>query len=213
MTIFNHKSNTQSKSCMLSRTLGFTLVEMMVSLSIFALVTTLVLVRNADFNSSILFSNLAYEIALSIREMQTYGITVKSAPSGGSFAFQKGYGAYFDKVASGSSNVYSFVQFVDTDNNRVYDLAVDEKLATLKLKPGYSIVGLKANSVGVDSIAISFVRPEPKAIITANNGALPNINQAVIMIRAPGSGDIKKCVVVNIAGQISVQDFGSSLCI
>ncbi len=197
-----------------AKSLGFTLVEMMVSLSIFAIITGIVLIRNNDFNSGILFSNLVYEIALSIREMQTYGISVKASDTG---TFGNGYGVYFNKISDTGTNTYSFTQFIDIKpiNTQApdgkYVAPPDEKILKFKLKPGNTIFGLYVNdlSTPVDDLSITYVRPEPNAIITANNGVKTSdsITKAFIIIKSPGTTDaVYKCIVVTSVGQISVQN-------
>ncbi len=199
-----------------AKSLGFTLVEMMVSLSIFAIITGIVLIRNNDFNSGILFSNLVYEIALSIREMQTYGISVKAYQQNTTQSFGNGYGVYFDKVLDTTTNAYSFTQFIDvksgtTPPDEKYAIPPDEKILKFKLKPGNTIFGLYVNDFSnpVNDLSITYVRPEPNAIITANNGVKTSdsITKAFIIIKSPGTTDaVYKCIVVTSVGQISVQN-------
>ena len=198
-----------------AKSLGFTLVEMMVSLSIFAIITGIVLIRNNDFNSGILFSNLVYEIALSIREMQTYGISVKASDTG---TFGNGYGVYFNKISDTGTNTYSFTQFIDIKPNNTqapdgkYVAPTDEKISKFKLKPGNTIAGLYVNdTTSVTDLSITYVRPEPNAIITANNDSgmviSTGITKAFIIIKSPGTTDaVYKCIVVTSVGQISVQN-------
>ena len=57
---------------------GFTLIEMMVSVGIFALITTLIMVSGRSFGGSVLLTNLAYDVALSVRRAQTFGINVRA---------------------------------------------------------------------------------------------------------------------------------------
>lgn len=198
---------------MKNKTLGFTLVEMLVSISIFAIVTAVVLIRNNEFNSGILFSNLVYEIALSIREMQTYGITVRASDLG---RFDNGYGVYFNISDTEKS---SFIQFTDIPDgaglrNQIYDTAnSNEKLFKLNLKPGNFICKICLNDLcasSVDNVSISFIRPEPDAVIKSTDPLAPTtINKAVVMIRAPGTENIQKSIVVTSVGQISVENGGS----
>lgn len=191
------------------KSLGFTLVELMVSISIFAVITAVVLIRNNEFNSGILFSNLVYEIALSIREMQTYGITVRASDAG---TFKNGYGVYFDTVNTPNS----FVQFIDQEpGDRLY--SESEKLTRFNLKPGNSIEKLCDLTSGscspVSSLAITFMRPEPDARITYSGYSGAPITKAGIVIKSPGTTDVvRKCIVVTGVGQISVQNYNGVSC-
>jgi prepilin-type N-terminal cleavage/methylation domain-containing protein len=215
MLFFKTKTTQISKI----KSLGFTLVEMLVSISIFAIITAVVLIRNNEFNSGILFSNLVYEIALSIREMQTYGITVRASDTG-TFQFQNGYGVYFNKISFPNS----FLQFTDIrplsgiDPSGMYEsLPTDEKLFKFNLKPGnliYKLCDMSTNSCShVSDLSITYMRPEPNAkIVTSGNPGSP-LTKASIIIKSPGDTDaVYKCIFVTSVGQISVQNPNGTTC-
>ena len=79
---------------------GFTLIELLVTISIFIIVTSVAVFNNNQFNSSILLTDLGYQIALSVRQAQVYGITVKAPAScvvgSSSCSFTSGYGIDFN---------------------------------------------------------------------------------------------------------------------
>ena len=83
---------------------GFTLVELLVTISIFVILTGIVLFNNSKFNSTILLTNLAYDTALTVRQAQNYGINIKEF-SLGQF---KPYGVHFNM-----SSPTSFILFAD----------------------------------------------------------------------------------------------------
>src|SRR3989344_6847475 len=74
---------------------AFTLVELVVVLAIFTLISSVVLANHSRFNGSVLLGSLAYDIALSIREAQVYGLSVKQHTVAGVGQFQIGYGIHF----------------------------------------------------------------------------------------------------------------------
>jgi len=84
---------------------GFTLVEMLVVLAIIAIVTSISLFGQSTFNRSILLTDTAYEIALSLRDMQSRGLSSRSF--GG--VANAGYGGRFTAATPSS-----FVLFADT---------------------------------------------------------------------------------------------------
>ncbi len=94
---------------------GMTIVELLVAIVIFAVISGVVLFNYGDFNSSLTIQNLADDIALTIRRAQSYAIGVR----GSSGAFDLGYGVHFrvfeydpvspDELYSGSNK--SFVLF------------------------------------------------------------------------------------------------------
>ncbi len=87
------------------RASGFSLVEMMVVLAIISVVTSIALLGQGEFNRSILLTDTAYTVALSLREMQTYGLSSRKFN-----AIQNaGYGAYVSATTPGS-----YVLFADT---------------------------------------------------------------------------------------------------
>lgn len=71
---------------------GFGLIELMVSIGVMVLVTSIVLVRQSTFNSAVLLENQAYEIAFDIRETQLRAV---SAQGGVDADFRTQYGVTF----------------------------------------------------------------------------------------------------------------------
>lgn len=57
---------------------GVTLIELIVVIGIFAVVSSVLMFNYSDFNSNISIRNLAQEVALSIRKAQTYATSVQS---------------------------------------------------------------------------------------------------------------------------------------
>ena len=157
---------------------GFTLIELLVVTAIIVIVTSLVLINNNRFGGAVLLQNLAYDMALSVREAQVYGISVLSF--GGEFDF--GYGMHFD------TNSQTYILFADAlVQNGLYDCPnpglqgfvrtrrVDGHAAQL---PRRKIVRSAASSMDaclsnpdlwVSKLDILFKRPEPDACISAND--------------------------------------------
>lgn len=92
---------------------GFTLVELLVTITVFVIVTGVVLVNSNKFDSSILLHDFAYDVALTVKEAQSYGVNVKENISG---TFNTAYGVYFDTTQS----ITNFVLFNDTGNATAY---------------------------------------------------------------------------------------------
>src|SRR3989338_7579467 len=74
--------NLQPTTYHLQPNRGFTLVELLVTLSLFVVLTTIVLFSQSKFNGSILLTNLAYDVAITVRQAQTYGVNVRETSSG-----------------------------------------------------------------------------------------------------------------------------------
>ncbi len=99
-------------------TTGFTLVEMLVSVFIITLIMATVLFNYSSFNDRLALSSAAQELAIAIRQAQTYGLTVKEAKATTGL-FDKAYGIYFDSTSAG--NLYKdYYLFVDLNGDNKY---------------------------------------------------------------------------------------------
>jgi prepilin-type N-terminal cleavage/methylation domain-containing protein len=184
---------------------GFTLVELLVVIGIFAVISTVILFKNTEFNAQIILSNLAYDVALSIREAQVYGLSVReAAPGSGSFDYA--YGAHFSIDA-----LDTYYLFIDTDeNDRMTN--VSEAINTYRLKNGFVIARFCGGNGGGETcsddqvapltgLSIVFRRPDPEAIITDTVGA--QYGTAEIFLHAPDGTE--RGISVQSSGQISVE--------
>ncbi len=180
---------------------GLTLIELLVVMGIFSVISLVVLANHSRFNSSVLLGSLAYDIALSIREAQVYGLSVKEYGSN----FQVGYGLRF---ASASS--YTF--FADTNANKRYDSGVDSIVQTFSVGRGHTIqsfCGITSAGVeecsnsasnAIDHLDIVFFRPDPDALFSSNSSTL--YSRGKVVVTSP-SGETRTISVVS-TGQISV---------
>lgn len=188
------------------RASGFTLVELLVVTGIMALISGLILANNSRFGGVAQLQNLAYDIALSIREAQIYGISVARFNN----IYAPAYGMHFD-----SANPNSYVLFADvlSPQNGVYDCpspgTVECELVRLStIQSGYGIDSLCATApggneaCGLSSLDISFERPEPDAYIRA--GEISGISESARILLSSPRGD-EKSITVEVNGQISVQ--------
>lgn len=94
---------------------GFTLVEMIVVLAIITLLTLVALVSQNSFNRSILLTNSAYTIALSIRQAQSLGLSSRQyVPTSGLGVRNAGYGISI----FGTTPLYTYPIFADIGGAR-----------------------------------------------------------------------------------------------
>ncbi len=84
---------------------GFTLVEMLIVLAIIGVITTITLSSQSAFNKTLILTNTAYDIGLTIRSAQTYGIGGRAEGN----TSNVGYGIDFD-----IGKPKSFILFADT---------------------------------------------------------------------------------------------------
>lgn len=189
-------------------TRGFTLVEVLVTISIFMVITGIILTRYKDFSGGIVLSNLAYEIAITIRQAQVYGVAVKNASG-----FNYPYGVHFSNTFGNS-----FVLFADVDlPSNGYD-DTSEIIETLTTRQGNTIDNFCAVTVSditkcstditspLSSLDITFLRPDPDAKFRTYIGAVTDTNykEATITVKSPKTEKIK-IIKVRSTGQISVE--------
>jgi prepilin-type N-terminal cleavage/methylation domain-containing protein len=186
---------------------GFTLVELLVTISIFVVMTSILLIKYGNFSQGTLLTNLAYDVALTIRTAQTYGVSVQGQTSGGIPDFTYAYGVHFDKSTGSNQQI---ILFVDLDKNGVYDTG--ETVSVYNIKRGAKIAGFCVSITGICSaidsninyVDISFLRPNPDAGICYNE---INCNQQYLKIFVQSGDDNSvRSVTIRRTGQISIDD-------
>jgi len=159
---------------------GVTLVELMVVIVIFVIISGVVIFNYGQFRSSSSIQNLADDIALSIRKAQSYAIGVRGSGS----IFDIGYGVHFTLNSEteffyGSNKL--FILFADVEKNDTYDyngkseceeptkkneclealsITSADKISAIILYDGENKVVLD----GKDTVDIVFNRPNPEPI-------------------------------------------------
>ncbi len=182
---------------------GFTILELVVSISIFAMMTALVLSKYGKFNQGVLLTNLAYDVALSIRNAQSYGLSVKSSDRSAN-DFDEPYGVHFDMYSR-----EKFIFFVGSMDKLYYDNQTTQSLSTTQIKRGSSISNLcvvnssNGSCDNVINLDIIFKRPDPSAIIVESKADSKVYSRAEITVSA--SDKTTKKIIVNSTGQISVK--------
>lgn len=181
--------NNQQLTTNVSR--GFTLMEMVVTVGIFALISTVVIVRNAQFDNETLLQNLAFDIALSVRQAQQFGVNVRAAEG----VFSGSYGIHFD--------AQSPTYFMFTDINEDGRYQSDELLETFTLGRGATIGEIcdPTSKTGCDheGLDVVFRRPDPDAVI--NNGEMSQATVELVSARGDGS----RIISIESTGQISIK--------
>ena len=56
---------------------GFTLIELIVTVAIFIFMTALVVANYGSFNDGTLLTSMSYDVALALRDAQSYGLNVQ----------------------------------------------------------------------------------------------------------------------------------------
>jgi prepilin-type N-terminal cleavage/methylation domain-containing protein len=205
---------------------GFTLVELLVTITIFVLLTGVVLFSQSKFNSTILLTNLAYDTALTIRQAQTYGINIKEFNTGSQGQFVP-YGVHFDLTAPASFILFANLDydFANETDDGIYDrISINPGISLAScqtengcvnrysIKRGNTISDLCVDKTGTTdgdcstptSLDIVFKRPNPDAFIRINNGGT-TYNDATIVLKGADGVSIRK-VFVQSNGLIEIKN-------
>ncbi len=196
---------------------GFTLVELLITIVIFVMLTGVVLFNQNKFDSTILLKNLAYDIALTIRQAQTYGVNVRESQQTGTFS---SYGVFlnlnednkkiiFFSDIKGNGEGDEDGKFSDSDMTCSSNNIESECMQKYSLKRGNYIsracAGDSAGScLDVDGVlTLLFKRPNPDAYIYKDDD---NVSKKYSEIEiSSGDNSSKISVVVTGVGQIYVK--------
>lgn len=206
---------------------GVTIIELLVVISIFMVISSITVFSYGKFNSSLSIQNLSDDIALSVRRAQGYAIGVRSANN----AFDIGYGIHLtanpntSDLANGSSK--SFVLFADVAGgiNKVYNHATsgcpatptasNECLEILSIKSADKISEIYYNDTNLiaptSSIDLLFKRPSPEPTFCyrvggGNSCDSTSISNIKIRISSDADPSVYKIVTISNNGQISVSN-------
>ena len=183
-------------------TAGFSLLELMVVIGIMGIIASVSLFNYSSFNSELALTNLAYEIALTVREAQIFGGSVKVSGTGSGGSFDLAYGVYFDK-----SLPNQFISFIDRNENMKYDAG--EETSKHSLSRGNTIAEIcrikqsdNLNQCGENFAHVTFLRPSLDARIELNNQN-PPFKGVVVTLKAPDGKT--RAIGIQKTGQISVE--------
>ena len=192
---------------------AFSLIELLVSISIVTMITTIVMFGYTNFNDTLGVTSAAQEIAVAIRQAQTYGLDVRETKVGaGLFSFA--YGIYFDPTNSPSD----YYIFVDTNSNKKYDVGsgcgsgATECIERMTLRNNVRVSSICDSvscppSVTTKKLDVTFLRPNTDANVyfTDNTGVI--VSGPVSLGRVKLISPKGKIVTITVesTGQISVQ--------
>jgi prepilin-type N-terminal cleavage/methylation domain-containing protein len=195
---------------------AFTMLELLTVIAIVGVLTFMVLGNYNAFGGQTILRALAYDMALSLREAQTFGVSVRRSEAS---TFSSGYGIHYD-----TSNATVYTLFADSyvqssgvsvaassaGGDGLY-LDPREEVRLYRIGNGYKIKQLCVTTssevcypVGggtPHTLDILFRRPEPDAQIRLDGGS--PVRSARIELTSP-RGNLRS-IVVEITGQISVQ--------
>jgi prepilin-type N-terminal cleavage/methylation domain-containing protein len=208
------KPHTHTRRC---HKAGFTVIELMVTVSIVVLVTGIIMLQYSSFNSSVLLRSQAYLTGFDVREAQSLAVGIRGRGS----EFREEYGIYFSLA---SPNTYLLFQDNDSlgEHTPVRYNQGEEVGVPYTVDPRFRLVNICAtNATGracayddpsttnesidasLQEMTISYRRPDFDAAFYSPSRS--NITAVDIIIAADQSAQIQRKVVVYSTGQVSVQ--------
>ena len=173
---------------------GFTLLEVLVTLSIVVIVASLIFANYPKFKEGISLKKTSQEIALTIREAQNYALSVKEFK--GEY---ESYGVHFE----GLNPTTSYILFSDLDGDNKYD-SPGEKVKEFIIQTNDKITDLCGYDTGYvcdqNYLDIIFTRPSP--VITLKSD-IKDYSGVKIVITSPRNKE--KSVIVWMSGQVSIE--------
>lgn len=207
-------------------TRGFTVTEVLVVFFIMTSILAVILPDYFAFGEKNDLTNLAAEVALTIREAQVYGLSSREVDTTGGgpnpTTFDAPFGVYAELLTPAS-----LIFFSDKNNSGSYDASPPcgsgssnaECIKQFALKDGFSITDICTNwsdpttrrcaADGVFFAAVTFKRPNPDGNIRRNDlnfSTLDPIAYSELRIRISSPSGASKYVNVTTTGQISVSD-------
>lgn len=176
---------------------GFGLIELLVTISIMLLVTSVILARHSSFNSAILLRNQAYSVAFSVREAQQQAVSVVGSEAN----FRVAYGVHFAQAQR------EYPTFRDANANDFYDSVGDPVMMPGRLDQRFEIRRILVGNVATTNpLSVTFVRPNFDARFKESaSGALSNVDEVEIVIGLVGSATAERSVIITSTGQITVK--------
>ena len=178
---------------------GFTLLELIVSITIIAMVTGLFLANYSSANRRTDLTMTAQKLVADVRLAQSYALGLAKYGGSGSLNIPPGgWGVHFDLQNYGS-NKYNI--FADDNANTIYDGGeADERYGAQVV---YLPTNITIQSISIGSkVDITFLPPDP--ITTINNGAATSTSVDIVL--KDNKTNSIKTVRVNFLGLVEVID-------
>jgi prepilin-type N-terminal cleavage/methylation domain-containing protein len=189
---------------------GFTLIEIMVSLTIMALISGLVFVDFRSSNQDLALERSARKLAQDVRRTAELAIQTGQVFSCASPRLPSGYGIFFNQAAGGNTFYIIYGNCAQTTEKKEgYDGgSFDKIIETVTLeKPVQieSVDGTLQNSQPLDndSWSVLFVPPDPQAVLCKNDSCSGNnelLGDATITLSLVGDISKTKIIQVNEVG-------------
>lgn len=173
---------------------GFTLIEMLVVLAIIIVLMSIVFSGQLNFNRTLSLNNAAYDIALTLRQAESYGLS--SQAFGG--VNNPGYGVYFQNTTPTSyiffSDIYPAVSSGAQPDARpgdgIYEASpLNENVQTYSLNNGFTLSAFCVYSTGsgrvcttgsLTALSVTFSRPNALTTIKGKTASWATYTNACV---------------------------------
>lgn len=180
---------------------GFTLIEMLVVISIVIIFPAIVISNFAGIKLQFALSRTSHQFAQDLRRVQD--TAVSSVPYKDSFGVQQsvdGYGMYVDLTGQGNKK---YILYADKKpGNKQYD-ATDYIVETVDFgvsEPG--VIIKQIDGVFGDNVSINFTPPNPDTTITQLNEGGSTVD---VIFSLESDLEITKTVSVNTSGLVEIK--------
>ncbi len=209
---------------------GVTLIEMLIVLAIFSLVSSILLFNYSDFRTNVSLRNLSQEVALAVRKAQTYATSVRGIDYSGTTRDYPAYGIGFsteaspESLAPGEKKIVLFVDVPpDEDPEEEGDLFYDYSTGTcgtvlegeecfekFQISTPDKISDIEVCTTSTCSseseVYIVFRRPNPDAWFCVPSGSsCDGTTYSSVTITLESQTGLTKTVSIWNTGQVSVQ--------
>lgn len=185
---------------------GFTLIEVIITITILVIITTALLPNYNKFSETIGIRREAQEVAYSVREVQASAFAVKGFDHDNNPGTPQVFTAWGININKTNSD-RSYDLFVDINSDGRFD-AVDHLVRTVDLSRFAKIKDICANTnanppgpCSRQNVTITYKRPNPDATLIAD--AAPYDGDIKIILES--SSGLERSILVWSSGQITVE--------
>lgn len=172
---------------------GFTMVEILAVLFIFAILLSIVFLNYKQNQKKMILDSAAYKLAADIRKQQS-SVGLNDAHCSSVSGYRYGYGLYFNIADRNSYTLFS-----DCDGNNIWADSSDYKVKSIDFP---SDVELDSIGPGGSLLNISFYPPGLSVMINGDQ----SLNSATIKIRLKSDNLVTKTINVNKFGMTDIDN-------
>jgi prepilin-type N-terminal cleavage/methylation domain-containing protein len=205
-----------------ARNKGMTYVELIVVLSIFAVISSVTMFNYGSFQAKVDIKNLTSDIALKLVQAQKYSVSGKLPPllqqgliGGNINTWKPAYGVYFNTTSD--ANKKKFVYFTDIDSNNICDatctsfFANGEFLEKIDINKGNFIAKLEimdSNNFACaipTGLTVLFRRPNSEAKFVTEPVSSCIISYIQITVSSSASTPVTSKILVYPSGRVEIK--------